>query len=292
MANIGSYFHKHGIALIPNSFPHIVRNFDDKDIKKILKEKKALFARYTSDLQLLTPPHLRSETAWWFCVKDEAVSLENLTAKQRYRVKKGLSNTTIRITNPREIDELSDAIYTAYKNSLSDYPKHYKNIQSKDSLINWIKNASENKNANIWLCRDNSTTKIIGFAHTTHWDNVVVFMSTVKIDPNYLKTEVNAALAYTICKYYLNEQGYKYVCDGERNIRHITEYQDFLVRVIGFRKAYCKLHVVYHPYIKPFVMVLYPFRRLFSILGNHSKIIYNIYCILKQEEYHRACQKG
>lgn len=54
------------------------------DVYVLLKQYKAYFARWISDFDCGFP------TEWWYCIKDEIVSLEKLSAKQRYRVNRGL----------------------------------------------------------------------------------------------------------------------------------------------------------------------------------------------------------
>lgn len=155
--------------------------------------------------------------------------------------------------------------------------------------MGWLLPATSSGKADIWICQDKETDKIVGFAHTPYRNNVV-FLSTLKLDPHFFKNEVNAALVYEICRHYLNDLGFSYICDGERNVRHQTEYQDYLVRVLGFRKAPCRLRIVYHPLVKPLIWTLYPFRSLLKpFRGN--KLIFNLYCILFQEQCARESKK-
>jgi len=113
-------------------------------------------------------------------------------------------------------------------------------------------------------------------------------MATLKVHPDYLNDRVSAGLVYYICHYYLNEQKYICVSDGERNIKHKTNFQAFLVKTLGFRYAYCRLNIVYHPLVRIAVNTLYPFRRIIGRLVKQSKILYNVYCTLKMEQIRRT----
>ena len=281
-------------ALLSKSLPHENKTFDEREIKKILKSTRTLFFRYTSGATIPLPSENATESTdktgcWWYCIKDEPIFWEKLSSKQRYRIRKGLNNTSIGITTPEEIERQYEEIYNAIVNSYSDYPKVYQPKLTETATIQSLKDASNSKDSDVWLCRNQSTQQIIGYALCTKHDDTMVNLTAVKIDPEFLKTEVNAALAYRICEHYINDLGYKYICDGERNIKHITSYQDFLIRVVGFRRAYCKLHIIYHPYVKPLINLLYPFRKLISKTSAKNKLLYNLSCILKQEEYHKCC---
>jgi len=184
----------------------------------------------------------------------------------------------------------SEEILRAYQDSLCDYPKVYKSEPPvMEQVVNLAKLA-ENPTQDIWLIRDKTASIIIGFAHCCKIGKALA-LSQVKIAPKFLKNEANAALVYIICNHYLSpETEFQYVLDGERNIRHRTNYQDYLCRVLGFRKCLCRLHVVYHPMIKPIVAMLYPFRKFIVKFEDFNKMIYNVSCILRQEEIARQCR--
>lgn len=201
-----------------------------------MKQYKAYFARWISDFDCGFP------TEWWYCIKDEIVSLEKLSAKQRYRVNRGLKDMLIKKLQQEELQQYVNDLYRVAVDSLNEYPAKYRNLPNKDEFRNDL----ENVNRDVWICIDRETNTVCGYSFCTVQEDMA-FMRLVKVMPSFLKKEVNAALAYKICHYYLNERRLKYVCDGERNIRHETNYQDFLVKVLGFRYAYCRLNVVYHP---------------------------------------------
>lgn len=111
--------------------------------------------------------------------------------------------------------------------------------------------------------------------------------SVLKSIPQYERLKVNAAIISYSLEYF-NEaiiQGY-YVHGGERNISHETTFQEYLERTFGFRKAYCKVHVVYRPCIKIIVDILYPFRGILSKI--HNRLFHNINAILKMETICRS----
>lgn len=142
------------------------------------------------------------------------------------------------------------------------------------------------KGADVWGAIDKETRRLVGYAICRNNDDVT-HLSAVKVHPDYLKNEVNAALAFVICQYYLNDLRQRYVCDGERNIRHETGYQHYLVSNLGFRYAYCNLHVAYKPVIGLAVIILYPIRNFIKKIVRYNNKIFDVWCVLKQEQYKR-----
>lgn len=166
----------------------------------------------------------------------------------------------------------------------------YKPTLNKDIIKQSLIDASKNDNKDIWLCEDISSNTIIGYGLCSI-NNNMINLDTVKINPAFFRNEVNAALVFEVCRHYLNDLEYLYVCDGERNIRHQSNYQDFLVTVLGFRRAYCRLHIIYHPLIRPIVACLYPFRKVIGYIKNSNGFFYNLHCLLMQEQYSRDSLK-
>ena len=86
--------------------------------------------------------------------------------------------------------------------------------------------------------------------------------------------------------HYLKERNLSYVNEGTRSILHATNVQSFLIEKFKFRKAYCKVHIQYHPLVRIIVFMLFPFRSL--IVKSSNKLMHKIGVVLKQEEYHRS----
>lgn len=263
-------------ALLLN-YPPPYRNLDIsiEDAYEAVVRHRALFARWTSDWDV------SCRTEWWYCIRDGKMSLESLTAKQRYRVKRGLKENNVqRVTklNVQLCNEMCDCAIDAF----AIYPKKYRPKVIREDFVRGM--LLQHSDCDIWICRNKADGVVTGYG-ITGLNSDIANLSVIKTRPQYLKTESNAALAYTICAYYLNECGAKYVCDGERNIVHETEYQNFLVRVLGFRYAYCRLHVVYSLRMLLAVKLLYPFRVFFKYLDEKMNVnmFHKINAILKQE---------
>tara|TARA_B110000459_G_C16091660_1_gene265434 strand:- start:108 stop:500 length:393 start_codon:yes stop_codon:yes gene_type:complete len=126
---------------------------------------------------------------------------------------------------------------------------------------------------------------MIGYSQNKIAENYCDY-STIKFHPDYLKLYPSYALFFTMNQYYLNENEYKYVNDGARSMSHETNIQSFLIQKFRFRKAYCKLHIQYHPLINILIFILFPFRLL--IIKSNNTLLHKIGVVLMQEELHKA----
>lgn len=254
-----------------------------EEARDALKQSKAMFARWTTDFDCGVP------TKWWFCLKERHDTIEQLSAKQRYRIRRGLMNCIVKRLSESELSDNIDAIFDIAVLSFSDYPIKYRpNLQKKE----FVNSLLTMKDREVWVAWDAETNEIIGYGYCILKGNVI-YLSQVKVPTIFLNKEVNAALVYKMSEYYLGECAYDFICDGERNIKHESNYQDFLVRVLNFRYAYCKLNILYSPMMRFIVTLLFPcknvFRRLSAYNGMPFKgLLYNVYCVLYQEEIRRS----
>jgi hypothetical protein len=260
-------------ALIPKIEPHLV----PKPVKVYdVISKNAIFARWTTCFDC------GYETEWWYCIKDNKFNINDLKTKRRYEINKGIKNINVCIINQADYAyQISDILLQC----LEEYPQKYKPTVSRQNVIINLKQSIEEKNITYFGCFDREQNILIGYAYCSI-ENDVLNLIEVKILPEYLKSNANAALIYFLCENYLNTNKVKYLCDGERNIRHQTNYQDYLIKYFGFRRAYCKLNILYTPPVKLLVNLLFPFRRI--IKDSDNRLIYNIYCLLVQEEIRRT----
>lgn len=247
------------------------------DAKNVLK-RGGYFVRWTTNFDK------SSRRDWWWCIKDDEVNLNDLTAKQRYRINKGVKNIdVIRITG-NEAKQYAEDLYNLAIKKLDEYPPKYRPNVDKISYINAV--VANVEKQDYWICRDKESGDFCGYAKCMFLDDTVN-LAGVKVLQQYMGKEVNAVLIYKICEYYINQCHKRYVCDGERNIKHETFYQDYLCRVLNFRYAYCDLHIVYRPIVGIIVKVLYPFKNIIKKFSHHSQFVYNVYCTLEQERIAR-----
>ena len=251
----------------------------EAEARRALREKGTMFVRWTSDFNCASP------TEWWYCLCDHFTDIESLKRKQRYRIRRGLANCNITRLEKGEIARYAEEVFDVADASFADYPAKYRPTLDKTEFCRSL--ITKDEEVEYWLCRGKQDDRLIGYGYCRRKDEDV-YLEQVKVPTAYLDTDVNAALAYKITEYYLGERKVRYLIDGERNIRHETNYQAFLVQFIGFRYAYCRLHVIYSPAMGIAVRLLYPFRKTIERAGRYSSFLYNVFCTLKQEEIRRS----
>lgn len=266
-------------ALFPNTFPHEEANtalIQDGGIWKQSWPGVPLMARWTSDFDC------GYETNWWFCVCDEAFRIDKLKAKRRYEINKGIRFFEVREINPLEYLE---ELYGVVNEAALGYPPKYRSVPTKDQFFKSMQSIAQRSNVQkIYGAFFRETGELVGYAHVPTYMSWAA-LSAMKSAPAYEKYGVNAALVHFILtenEAKLSGGGY-YICDSQRNIYHETHFPEYLEKYFFFRKAYCRIHLVYNPWFGWIVKALYPFRNMIQKLQSNG-IFYKIYCVLKMEE--------
>ena len=273
------YNHAAVPATAPNEEPDLSSIYNSK-IWKLGRESTPLLARWTTDFDC------GYETNWWYVVKDTAFDITKLKAKRRYEINKGIKNFEVKLINP--ICHKKE-LYSVQVAAFSAYPKKYRPVVDKESFISGVENW---ETYIVFGAFFRETGELAGYALLSQVSDNFINFSVLKTNPVFEKYSVNAALCERIVSHFdcfLSKGGI--ICDGSRSISHETNFQDYLEKYFGFRKAYCKLHIAYNPRIKWLVKMLCPFRR---ILQKFDKIgfIHQINSVLYMEELCRSKAVG
>jgi hypothetical protein len=267
-------YYQHSLipATPPNETP------DLNELRHLMKDPKVFFARYTTDYDL---PY---QTEWYYCVKDTPFDINKLKSKRRYEIKSGCKNFYCEIIN--KIYDYCEDIFRVAITALADYPEYYKSELNKELFCNTLKQWEADVNVDFIICKKFENNIICGYAVIKRIKNCAI-MSIVKTDPSYHKLQINAAIVKFIVDSYSSEY---YICDGERPIRHQTNYQEYLCKYFDFRLVYCKLHIKYKLWLKIIITILFPFYDILSKISDRSssKLLYNIISTLKQEKIRRT----
>ncbi len=263
----------HG-ALLPQTAPHIKIELTKEEEHELLKLSKAYFLRYVSDWDR------EEQSQFWYVIKDHKENLEQYKSKIRNQLKKGLKNCIIKKVTKEEIASYG---YEVYKSALNSYHTNLTPID-KETFQNEILRC---ENYDFWAVYTLEGA-LIAYSQNLIENNSINY-STIKFHPEHLKLYPSYALFFMMNQYYLNEKNFLYVNDGARSISHDTNIQDFLIQKFRFRKAYCKLHIVYRWDIELAVKVLYLFKSFLPRVN--SKILNKISILLKQEEIRRSFEK-
>ena len=265
--------------MIPCSGVH-----EDPDITPILNKSiwkqhpSVLLVRYTTDFDL------SHETNWWYVIKDTPFDLSELKAKRRYEINKGNKYFDVREIVPSDYKE---EIWEVLTESLKAYPDKYRAHFEHDSYMETIQGWNCYK-AYGAFCKESG--RLCGYSVLERNGRYISF-ALQKTIPQYEHLAINAALVYKIVVDHNSffESG-GYICDGSRSINHETAFQDYLEKYFEFRKAYCRLHVVYKPIIGVIVKLIYPFRKLFTLFDN-IKSVHLVNGIMTMEEIVRDQNK-
>ena len=231
-----------------------------------------LLARWTTEFDC------GYQTNWWYVIKDTPFDINELKAKRRYEINRGIKNFDVRVIDPREY---ADELYEVQVAAFSAYPSKYRPTVVKEEFVSSLNYLDE---YTVFGAFFRETDKLTGYATINEKNKKSKDFRVLKTDPEYEKYSINAALIEKILSHYellLSSGGY--ISDGAKNISHETHFQDYLEKYFDFRKAYCRLHIAYNPIIKPFVKVLYPFKSLLRKLDGIG-IFHKINSVIKMEE--------
>lgn len=210
---------------------------------------KPLMARWTTDYDC------GRETQWWYEIKDAPFDPAELKAKRRYEISKGEKNFRVCRIDPAEYAEALCEVQTA---AFAVYPKKYRPTVDRARFLTEARGWTDR----VYGAFHRENGALCGYARIEPQGKCLRF-TVQKTDPAQEKNAVNAALVAGIladCRAELASGSY--ICDGERPILHETNFQNYLEKYFGFRRAYCTLHVAYAPVFGAAVKLLFPLRRL------------------------------
>lgn len=268
-------------ALVPTLPPHIDPDIswmkDSDRWKEYAGGKMPLFARWVSNFDCT------EDTEWWCIIKDTPFDIMSLKSNRRSLITRGLKRVDVKVIIPADYaEQMSNILVKEWKY----YDDSYEEGNDRQKLTDDFKKLTMKNlgNAEYLGAFLKDTDTMIGYAIYNLFDDWIEY-SVVKTDPEYLNTQVNAALAYFGVERYMRP-GIKYIHGGWRTMIHESNYQEYLMKNFGFRKAYCKLHIQYRPLMQIAVNVLYPLRGMIKKVKN--KWIYTVWCVLQQEEIRRT----
>ena len=235
-----------------------------------------LLARWTTDWDC------GNETNWWYVIKDEPFDIGSLKSNYRYKINKGCKYFDVRIIDPCDYKE---ELYKVQVAAFSAYPAKYRPTVDKRTFMDSIDTWDRYEVFGAFYRENN---ELVGYVIMTKNASDFLALSVQKTNPKYEKLQVNAALVKGLMDYYtqhLSSGGI--ICDGSRSINHETQFQDYLEKYFGFRKAYCHLHVQYNPKIKWLIKLLFPLRKVLTLFDGIG-IFHSLNSVLKMEKIYRS----
>ena len=262
---IGWQYYKH--AIIPTTAPHEKPDLTPVMSGAIWKENKPLLVRWTSEWDC------GYDTGWWYVIREGPFNLSELSASSRRNIRKALRNCRVEKIDP---ELYIDDLWRVFNEAIIRY-RNYEMPFDKDVFVrDWICSGKD-----FWAGYDN-TGQMIGFAVFEVHEKWVDYQ-VAKYSVQYLKLRVGDAINATVLDYYLNKRGKKYVSDGERSILHKTNVQKYLMEHFDYRKAYCRLHVLFRKRLQVLIKLLFPIRKLLRCLDGIQRV-HKINSLLIMEE--------
>lgn len=262
-------------AAVPTTAPHEevdLTPLKDGSVWK-LRGGYVAFARYTTDFDC------KEETSFWAVIKDDEYDISKLKAKRRYEITKGRRNFEVRRI---EAKKYAEDIWNVADEAFAAYPKAYRPTLHHD---NFIKDVMSWQNDNVYGAFQRTDHKMCGYAKLEVHDSYIGF-SVQKTIPDSEQDGVNAALVDGILLDLADELADgKYILDGFRPVNHRTNFQDYLEKYFGFRKAYCKLDIVYNPKIRWAIPILWKLRNV--IQKYDGRFVHKINAVLRMEAISR-----
>tara|TARA_B100001250_G_scaffold204660_1_gene175655 strand:+ start:14256 stop:15056 length:801 start_codon:yes stop_codon:yes gene_type:complete len=261
---------KYNGALIPDIPPHL--DMDIIDVEEKIKQEGAYFARWTSNFDQ------SQATQFWYVIQDRPLEIDDYKSKIRNQIRRSLKKCNVKKVGKDEIIQFG---YNSYSSAFKNYNTFLSPLSEEDFVSSIL---SLGKDWEFWGIY-NLDGLMIGYSQNRVVDDYCDY-SIMKFHPDHLKSRPSEALIYTMNQHYLNERKFSYVNDGARSISHETNVQEFLIQKFKFRKAYCRLNIMYSWKVQLLLSIIYPLRSIIGYLnfGYFSRL--NI--LIKQEKIRRS----
>lgn len=268
-------------AAIPTVAPHEMPDLSPVNDCSIwnIEGRKPLLVRYTTDWDC------KQDTDWWYLIRETPFDIEKLSKNSRKHIRAAFRKVKVEKVDPKEyVDALYECYHQAYLGyKLADNEESYESFKRRCEKSSFL-------GIEFWAAFALDSGKLVGYMMLgRHEDWVEIYTS--KFHPGYLNLCVSDALYAFVLDYYLNGQHKKYVASGTRSINHVTNTQEYKEHHFGYRKCFCRLHVIYRPRYKLIFKILFLFRGLISILGGRFTLIHRIAAVLKMEEIARKSSR-
>lgn len=260
-------------ALLPDAASHIDVSISKEQAREAMRTSGAYFIRYTDRWD-------SSPGEFWYVIKDHYGDIEELSSKTRNQVRKALKNCRI-----EKIDatELLNHGFELYQNAFSRYSGPLDTVD-RSTFEREVGEGNRREYFAVYTAEN----KMIAYGVNKIYDDVCYY-DAIRLHPDHLGLYPGYALIYTMNRYYLHEKKFKYVNDGARSISHETNVQDFLISKFKFRRAYCRLNIVYRWDVAIIVRCLYPFRKWVQYCS--LALCKKLFALLTQEEIRRSFER-
>jgi len=236
----------------------------------LLQQSRAWFLQYTRDPSEQT-------TDWWYIVCD-VYDPKKLPSKIRGEINRGNRNCSVTRV---ETEWLAEHGYECYLSAFGRYKNESPVAKERfrERVLRTIGGPFEYWGVFVG-------EKLAGYCQCVIEEKDVA-TSVIKFDPAYFKHYSSYALISNLVNHYVLKYG-MVINNGTRSIAHDTNFQHFLLK-LGFRKQFCRLNVVYSPWLEKTMQIIFPVRKLLWRLPYRHGPVYKLRAILALEELNRGC---
>lgn len=199
------------------------------------------------------------KTAFWYVVRDRAMEIDAYPSKKdRQQIRRSLKAYDIKRV---DIEEMGRVGYQVFYENWLRFPEHHRpKLASKEEFESYLQ-VQVARGVEFWVGYSTET------GDAAMWETVYVTGSMAveereRLSYRYKQHYPTYGLNHEIANYYLKKRGLRYVVAGARTATEHSNVQDFLLKKMGFRKAYCKLKVWFRFPFNLIVPCAYPFRKL------------------------------
>lgn len=242
-------------AWVFRNAPHLSLELSQRETNSLLK-KGGMMVRNTYNFDSI------SSTSFWYIIKDSFKGMAELSSKVRNQVKKSLKIYDVKKVSK---DELIRVGFPIFEKAMEGYNVKSRVI-TKQRFIDSISNITNDRRLDYWIAYEKQTGRAVAYAVNTISDESCQY-NVLKAIPQYLKNSSYPyyGLIFEMNRYYLEDEGLKYVTDGSRTVTEHSNIQNFLVEKFNFRKAYCNLQMEYVWWLKLLVFMLFRLRKFITI---------------------------
>lgn len=198
---------------------------------------------------------------YYVVICSEFIPVENVPKQSlRYEIRRGMKLNKVEKVNAEFIAKNAFEVYEAAHKRYRNYSGSV--IAKEEFAANILASEEYGDLIHYWAITHGE--KLVGYAVNYIYDKEEANYSTVKFHPDFLKFNLSHILFYSMNKYYLHEQGFKYVSDGFMSLVHESGIQNFLMKEFGFFKQHVSMNLQLRFPYNIAIACLFPFRELLS----------------------------
>jgi hypothetical protein len=198
------------------------------------------------------------KTSFWYVIKDHFEDFEELKPRVRNKIRHAFQHFEYKKI---QFDLFEKNVFPILEDTFAHY-KIQDRKMNREVFSEYLQECQE-RHFDYWGIFSRETQEMVGFCTVNNWEDCCEY----GYSGIYSQYKSNGfypyyGLYHHLNRYYLEENGFKYVSDSARSITEHSQIHDFLIQNFNFRKAFCHLEVHYKWWMKIAVKLLYPFKKM------------------------------